>query len=67
MNSTSVIFIKNGLKIDLCSDAYELSYVSLSMVIDMATLHFDTRVNDLDLHSSSHGYEKTRLCVTILL
>ena len=46
------------------SDVYEWIWFKLGMTIE--TLHIDTSLSDLDLHSRSQGCEKTRTSASII-
>ena len=61
-------FAKILYKIGLRFEAYELVSFKLGMKPEMPkALHFDTSMNDLDLHSRSQGYEKFRTHAVIVL
>ena len=65
-NSTQLIFMKDMFKIGLRLDAYKPISFKLVLIVD-TIIHFDSSVNDLDLHPRSQGYEKDGSCTVILL
>ena len=59
--------VKCTFDIILHSDTYKPISFKHGMVLDTTKLHFDAKLNDLDLHSKSQDWEKARAYAIILL
>ena len=62
-------FIDYTFSIGLVSGTFHLISFKLGVMLDITTSnpHFDTSLNDLDLHWRSQGYKKFRTCAIIML
>ena len=59
-------FMNNTFNIGLPSDTFEPVSFKLVIITDTTKIiKFDTSCNDLDLHSRSQGYEKSRICAEL--
>ena len=51
----------------LCRDTCGPLCFKLGMLLDTTKLLFDSSLDGLDVHSKSHGYEKSEVCEVIPL